>query len=232
MISDGKVEWSYSGALGPENWGSLSAEYVACSTGEMQSPVDITSFVDGGESELAFSYSGDAKELSYNGVAISIAYEMENYLNLGNRVYSLSSVHHHIPSEHQIDGESFALELHLVHEREVGDEAVAAFLYSLGESDPVIQSIIDAVPAVGETVSDSIGLNAKGYEPDDVGYYGYRGSYTTPPCKEPVDWLVMHERRSVSREQVDALLVLTGIENSRPVQAIGNREIISYGSGV
>ena len=226
-----KVEWGYSGALDPENWGNLSAEYVACSTGKMQSPVDITGYVDGDVSDLAFSYHGDAEELSYDGRAISIAYGMGSYLSLGDHVYSLSSVHHHIPSEHRVDGKSFALELHLVHEQERGDEAVVAFLHSLGDSDPVIQSVIDAVPAVGETVSESIGLNARLYEPDDVGYYGYQGSYTTPPCKEPVDWLVMHERRSVSQGQVNALLALTGGENSRPIQAIGDRKITSYGSG-
>ena len=37
----GSAAWSYSGSTGPENWGSLSPDYAACSDGRMQSPIDI-----------------------------------------------------------------------------------------------------------------------------------------------------------------------------------------------
>ena len=40
----------------------------------------------------------------------------------------------------------------------------------------------------------------------------------------------LHEHRSISQEQVDVLLALTGVENSMPIQVIGDREIASYGS--
>lgn len=35
------VSFSYSGATGPEKWGSLSPFFSACSNGKIQSPVDI-----------------------------------------------------------------------------------------------------------------------------------------------------------------------------------------------
>lgn len=41
----------------------------------------------------------------------------------------------------------------------------------------------------------------------------------------------LHEHRSIPQEQVDALLALTGVENSMPIQAVDDREIASYGSG-
>ena len=34
--------YSYEGAKGPENWGSLDPSYAACSTGKEQSPIDLT----------------------------------------------------------------------------------------------------------------------------------------------------------------------------------------------
>lgn len=35
------ISFSYSGATGPEKWGSLSPNFSACSNGKIQSPVDI-----------------------------------------------------------------------------------------------------------------------------------------------------------------------------------------------
>ncbi|KAK2655805.1 hypothetical protein Ddye_008857, partial [Dipteronia dyeriana] len=35
------VDFSYSGATGPSNWGILKSEYALCSSGKNQSPVNI-----------------------------------------------------------------------------------------------------------------------------------------------------------------------------------------------
>ena len=35
------ADWSYDGATGPENWGSLDPAYEQCSSGLMQSPIDL-----------------------------------------------------------------------------------------------------------------------------------------------------------------------------------------------
>jgi len=37
------IHWTYSGAGGPDNWGSISEDYKACSAGRRQSPINIKS---------------------------------------------------------------------------------------------------------------------------------------------------------------------------------------------
>ncbi len=103
--------------------------------------------------------------------------------------------------------------------------AVVGLLFRPGAPSPVVQEILDAAPAVGDTAVNGFALNARGYVPNELGYYRYDGSKTTPPCDEPVDWYVVREPMSISPEQVTKLLALGGGPNNRPVQPTGNRVI-------
>lgn len=38
--------------------------------------------------------------------------------------------------------------------------------------------------------------------PEDIGFYTYQGSLTTPPCSECVIWIVFKQPVEVSNEQV------------------------------
>ena len=93
-----------------------------------------------------------------------------------------------------------------------------------------VQAILDAAPAEGLTVSDGVTLNAGGFAPDELSYYRYDGSKTTPPCDEPVDWYVMREPKTISPEQVDNLLASSGGPTNRPIQPTGSRVIIFSGA--
>ena len=92
----------------------------------------------------------------------------------------LVEAHTRNPSEHTIDGQSFALEMHLVHKRESGEIAVVGILYRLGEPDPAIQAIIDAAPQQGETIKPTSPMKPSDFLPATRGYYAYTGSLTTP----------------------------------------------------
>ena len=96
-------------------------------------------------------------------------------------------------------------------------------LFDLGEPSPVVQSILNAAPTIGETANASVDLSAA--LPADLSYYRYDGSKTTPPCDEPVDWYVLRHAMTLSQAQVDGLLALTGGPNNRPSQPIGERVI-------
>ena len=160
-----------------------------------------------------------------DGRSVHVDYGPGNTLSVGQRTYALKSAHFHSPSEHLIDGASFAAELHLVHADADGNLAVVGLLFRPGAPSPVAQEILDATPAVGDTVVEGFTLNAGGYVPSELGYYRYDGSKTTPPCDEPVDWYVMREPKSISPEQVNKLLALSGGPNNRPVQPTGDRVI-------
>ena len=222
----GNAEWGYEGPGGPEHWASLSEEYAACADGRQQSPIDVAGYEKGDAEAISLSYSGDAAGIANDGRFVRVEYLSGNTLGVGPRSYQLKSVHLHAPSEHQIDGASYAAELHLVHEDARGDLAVVGLLYRLGTPSPVVQAILDAAPPAGDTVFDVSGINAGEYVPGDLSHYQYDGSKTTPPCDEPVAWYVMRQQETVSQEQVDALLELSGGPNNRPVQPIGDRVII------
>ena len=151
-------------------------------------------------------------------------------LKVGQRNFGLKSAHLHSPSEHRIDGVSFAAELHLVHADAGGNLAVVALLFRLGDPSPVVQAVLDVAPTAGDAVSGAITLNSGIEATNELGYYHYNGSTTTPPCEEPVGWYVMRELKTVLPEQVDNLLALSGGPNNRPVQPTGNRVILIGGA--
>ena len=76
-------------------------------------------------------------------------------------------------------------------------------LYRLGAPSPVLQAMIDAVSGGGE--ASGFPLMAADFAPRSSGFYTYAGSKTTPPCQEPVEWVVMQDAGTVSQEQIAAL---------------------------
>jgi carbonic anhydrase len=57
-------------------------------------------------------------------------------------------------------------------------------------------------------------------------YVAYRGSLTTPPCSEGVDWLVWTQPVLVPQQQVQQFKAFAGM-NSRPVQPLNQRAVAS-----
>ena len=226
----GAVEWGYQGRGAPENWASLSEEYTPCADGKRQSPIDIAGYEKGAAEPISFSYVGDAKAVRNKGKFVYVDYAPGASFNVGQRTFELKSAHLHSPSEHLVDGVSFAAELHLVHQDAGGALAVVGLLFRLGPPSPVVQAILDAAPDVGDAVAPTNDLNSGVYTPGELAYYKYDGSLTTPPCSEPVDWYVMREPKSIGKEQVDNLLALSGGSNNRPVQPKGSRKIIVGGA--
>ena len=194
---------------------------------EQQSPVDIAGYATDGTPDLSFAYSGHAENLTNTGEFVKVIYEDADGIMLDGDTHRLVEAHTHNPSEHTIDGERFALEMHLVHKRESGEIAVVGILYRLGKPDPAIQAIIDAAPKQGETIKPTSPMRASDYLPETHSYYAYTGSLTTPPYTEGVKWHVMSE---VSEEQVTQLAALTGGgTNNRPIQPLNGRQITAHG---
>ena len=221
---DTLVEWGYSGPGAPQHWASLSPEFSACANGKQQSPIDITGYEPGELGAISFSLGEEeAATLHNDGRQVRTEYVSGNTSTLGGREFHLKSAHFHSPSEHLVDGKSFPAELHLVHADSQGNLAVVGVLFDLGEPSPVVQSILNSAPPQGHTADARIPLSTT--LPPHLSVYRYDGSKTTPPCDEPVDWYVLRHAMTVSQDQVDGLLTLTGGPNNRPVQPIGGRVI-------
>ncbi len=199
---------------------------------DQQSPIDIAGYAIGGEPTLSFAYGGRAENLRNTGEFVKVNYEDGGSIQLDGSTYQLVEAHAHNPSEHTIDGERFALEMHLVHKQESGEIAVVGILFRVGQSNPAIQAMIDSAPSQGETAEPKSGLAASDWLPSGRGYYSYTGSLTTPPYTEGVRWQVMSEVLEVSWGQVTQLAALTGGgTNSRPIQPLNGREIEAHGLG-
>ena len=197
---------------------------------EQQSPVDITGYVSGGEVTLSFEYSGQADHLANTGEFIRVSYEHGGGIVLEGRSYQVAEAHSHNPSEHTIEGERFALEMHLVHRDDSGRIAVVGVLFREGEANAAIQSIIDSAPAEDGATGPVSGLGAADFLPEGRDYFSYIGSLTTPPYTEGVRWHVMAEALEISADQVTQLAALTGGgTNSRPLQLLNGRQITARG---
>ena len=224
------VDWSYGGAGAPNHWGSLSQEFALCATGDRQSPIDLSGYIEARSAPaLIFNYSQNALEIKHNGKIAHVEYGEGNTLTVGDETYHLLAVHIHAHAEHQIDQQLFAAEMHLVHRRQDGSLGVVGQIFRLEDADPVVQALLDSYPESGQTRHKGITLNARDFLPANLGYYHYEGSLTTPPCSEQVDWYVLQEIKTVSQEQVNAIADLHNGFNHRPIQARNGREIILAG---
>lgn len=180
---------------------------------------------------VEFAYSGSADSIVNDGDFVRVKYANGGGIRIDGREYELIEMHTHNSSEHAVDGESFALETHLVHKRASGEIAVVGILYRLGEPNPVMRQIIDAAPYQGDAdVAPPAPLQTTDYLPTSGGYYAYHGSLTTPPYTEGVQWIVMADALQVSEAQARRLAALTGgAANSRPVQPLNGRNITTHG---
>ena len=219
------MEWGYTGLVGPAHWGTLAPEYAPCAEGVQQSPIDITGYESATAPALSFSYDGGVSGAALVRGSVVVEFALGSGVTLAGRRYDLLSAHAHSPAEHRVDGEGFAAELHVVHEDASGDALVVGVLYRLGPPDPVLQAMLDA-PA--EAAGD-FPFDAAAFAPRSTAFFNYAGSKTTPPCQEPVEWVVMRDAGTVSQEQVDALQSFSGGPSNRPLQQLRGRRIALVG---
>ena len=118
-----RLHWDYWGIEGPEHWGMLTKEYMACETGGKQSPIDIqTQGLSHHQETLEFLYNISELHEINNGHTVQISHKSGCRVDLNKRAYKLRQFHFHEPSEHHIDGKTFPMEMHLVHQDERSEE--------------------------------------------------------------------------------------------------------------
>lgn len=230
-LAEDKPHFSYSGATGPQHWGSLSADWSACGAGQSQSPIDIASAVDKDLPTLNLDYKVGSQTFVNNGHAVQVNYAPGSTLSddggsagLGS-TFELKQFHFHSPSEHQRNGKNLPAEIHLVHADASGKLAVVSLLVEEGAQNPVISMLWNQLPGVEGTSNDVPGVNVADLLPPDRSHFVYAGSLTTPPCSEGVYWIVMKQPVTMSIEQVEQLKQAIGFANNRPVQALNGRTI-------
>lgn len=217
------AKWTYQSETGPANWGTLSAEYATCGTGMAQSPIDLP-LASANVTDLPalmFDYSATTLSLSDTGHGYKAAPDGSHTLSIGGDTYRLLQFHAHTPSEHTIEGESFPMEIHFVHQSEVGELAVVGMMIEEGDENSAFQTVIDGIRSGSMEAEVE---NPAALLPDSLAYFAYSGSLTTPPCTEDVRWNVLRESTSMSAEQIAVFAEAHGLTN-RPVQPSNDRAI-------
>ena len=121
--------------------------------------------------------------------------------------YKILNIHFHLNSEHTINGKNYDMEMHIVHENTNTEDKdnlhmVIAYIFEIDDDDDDEEE---------KTFLDSIGFNT-GEEVKNVNVkdivkkedvYYYKGSLTTPPCTEDVNWVVIEDIKKMSKNQFD-----------------------------
>ncbi|KAK1311366.1 Bifunctional monodehydroascorbate reductase and carbonic anhydrase nectarin-3 [Acorus calamus] len=237
------ISFGYTGAIGPYHWGSLSPDYYACSTGKLQSPINIikdNAIWNPKLEPLTRYYNSANGTLVDSGFNIQLRYDDSvGGLIIEGKNYTLKQMHWHTPSEHTIDGIRYPVELHLVHMSKDGDIAVVAILYNLGHPDPFLDQLKNPFKELTKEVCSGdeeahvpVGLvETKSIKRNTRKYFRYMGSLTTPPCTENVTWSILGKVRELSMDQLVELrapLELDYKNNSRPTQPLNGRHVYLF----
>ena len=218
-------------------------------TGLEQTPIDIRNedlTFDPNLPALGFSYSTKAAlSVVNNGspgefatVRAELPEESNNTLAVAGATpgaYTLKQFHWHTPSEHELNGRKFPLEMHLVHKFDdgtpTGKLAVVGVFVEEGKENSELAKIFSHLPAQKDERRAVARFNLTKLLPDGLESYRYDGSLTTPNPDgvflEGVKWIVLAEPVEMSRQQIDAFKQLFPEGNSREVQPLNGRTVLT-----
>jgi len=257
--------WNYNleDHSGPSHWSSI---YPSCS-GVKQSPVDlkggravhlpplVLQHYDELPGKADLRNNGHTAKLSTKPTGSQLTPTMSGG-GLQHK-YKFSQVHFHWGaengkgSEHQVEGVSYPMEMHLVHfkaslptimdalEEGAADSlAVLGIFFEVSETPnkglaDLVTSFKEVSKAGNETTTTLFPISNFWSDVGDLtSFYRYEGSLTTPSCNEIVQWTVLRNPVKISQDQLDMFRSLKDkdseslVDNFRPVQAIGEREIL------
>lgn len=219
------VEWGYTGAVDASHWAELSQSYAICSTGQQESPIDLRGATDARLGTLALSWKPFPLAATNNGHTVQFDTPAGSSFALQGKRYDLAQFHIHHPSEHLLNGVRFPLELHFVHKRADGVIGVIGVLVAEGSTNPVLQKVIDTVPATRDATRTGPVLDPNALLPVGRQFFRYEGSLTTPPCTESVDWVVLARPITASKAQIEQFQSVFPF-NARPIQALNRRFLL------
>ncbi|KAK2655803.1 hypothetical protein Ddye_008855 [Dipteronia dyeriana] len=248
------VDFSYTGATSPNNWGMLKPEYALCSSRKNQSPINIVqsnSLLNKFSAELHLFHKADDGITTVNGILYQNGNSHSKVdpilaklhyngdiggIEINGKKYTSKEMHRHSLSEHLIDGQRFSTELLLGHKADHCSTVVNGILYQNGNSpskvDPFLAKLGDALKRLAEnnqvTQVDVGILNTEPLTQNYRRFYRYLGSFTTPACKEDVIWTILGEVKLISQKQVASLkapLTPEYKDNARLVQLLNVRQI-------
>jgi carbonic anhydrase len=176
---------------------------------------------------LKIAHHEHVTDILDNGHTLQVTVDEGSTLTTERGAYALKQFHFHAPSEHTVDGKAFPLEVHFVHQSASGAFAVLSVFVEEGPENANFRTLIANLPAAkGEAIfRPEVRLDLALQLPADSASYRYLGSFTTPPCTEDVEWLVLRGTAKASGAQI-ATFVDRLNHNNRPLQPLNGRAIV------
>jgi carbonic anhydrase len=224
----------------------VSLPRVGAQTGLEQTPIDIryeeTTF-DPNLPALGFSYETKTTLSVVNngspGEFATVRAELPA-VNNNNKLtvagangpvdYKFLQFHWHAPSEHELNGQKFPMEMHLVHRvNGTGPILVVGVFIKAGKENSELAKVFSHLPDETDERRAVARFNLTKLLPHGLESYRYNGSLTTPDAggvfQEGVRWIVLAEPVEMSQQQIDAFARLFPEGNSREVQPLNGRTI-------
>ena len=205
--------------------------------GSEQTPIDIR------DDEVTFEPNLPALGFSYGtkvtlsvvntgspGEFATVRAELPNgggELNVAGVTYNLLQFHWHTPSEHELNGVKFPMEMHLVHQSADGTLSVVGVWIKSGKENKELKKLFADLPAQTNERRAFTKFNLTRLLPESLESYRYMGSLTTPNFNEGVRWVVLAEPIEMSDEQIDAFKQLFPEGNSREIQPLNGRTVLT-----
>ena len=207
--------------------------------GLIQSPINIlTNTVEHVDSRaITVRYKDEVNAIENLGHTIQLHFAEGSTIMAHGKTFQFKQMHFHTPSEHQLDGMTYPMELHIVNSAEgenngESEYLVVSILFKMGEENKFISDFYDFIPEEENSVhniqtgrvrlSDLLMVPRK--DKSEEGLYFYKGSLTTPPYTESVNWYIDKHVYEASPEQIQTLKKFEG-HNARRVQEIQGRVI-------
>jgi carbonic anhydrase len=204
---------------------------------ESQSPIDIrsTNTFFGNLPALNFTLSPDAPlNVINNGspdpekTAVRANVDTgAGSLKLSGHQWNLAQFHFHTPSEHLLNGQAAPMEMHMVFSDAANNLLVVGRWVEQGAFNSSLDPIFSHIP---QTTADTLHIdhfNLNSLLPSNLESFRYSGSLTTPPFTEGVSWVQLAQPLDMSAAQINAFSSLFPEGDSRGVQALNGRIILT-----
>ncbi|WP_165072884.1 carbonic anhydrase family protein [Paludisphaera rhizosphaerae] len=227
------------GPVGPTSWWTVAS----AGTLPFQSPINIVGPTTDLSRVLNVSYAAAAPtSMTNTGSQLQLNFPGATAANpdtitLAGRTFSLTEFHFHDPSENQVDGHTYNMEVHFVNTSAEGGATVLAVFLQLGAHNDALDPILAAAtehlsetPAGTSTPGSNVGvLDFSKLLPTDMTGWYFQGSLTTPPLAQPLNWMVFATPITLDFAQLQEYETLADgndfLPNARPVQPTDGRQL-------
>lgn len=239
---------SYTYTSGGSDWTST------CSSGSQQSPIDISSIKGTCDNTMVFDLKFTTTDVSAtvsttNGLSLTGGFSQLYATDVTGTLFGYNAAYMlvHSPSEHEKEDTQYDLEVQIFHTirsefsadptdgRNMG---AVSFLFQVNNTagtNAFVDALIKAYSTQSTTINIQTLFDSQIQSP--ILYYTYKGSLTTPPCSETVNWYVLDQVFYLTSTQLATFTsywsgntsFAGGRGNNRNTQGLNERVIMKGG---